>query len=330
MRIRLAQVAFGGTRSLAGDLSQGRRLVVRLQTKQPLKRNHGCCPAVVAEGEFVQIDLQMLRADGPVCASQPGLEVADSPVDPGHDRFRVSLAFGCSLGSGPVVAASFGKPRVTHPAVRVDDGARGDIRHHEGFQGLGRGVVDDLHADPAGSLAPHFNGHCHLHRGGNVASPSPSAGFAAADLALIDLDLTGQQAPFGRDHGPAQLVEHRPRGLIATQTKLALQLERGDPGGCRGHQIRGPKPLQERGMGPVQNGARRQRGLVVAGGAFPGPACCQGPRPGAMTDRADEAIWPTAGEEIVQAGVLTDKARLELQNRSREVRLSHGNRLYLS
>lgn len=49
-----------------------------------------------------------------------------------------------------------------------------------------------------------------------------------------------------------------------------------------------------------------------------------------MTDRTDEAIWPAAGEEVVQAGLLIDKACLELQNRMREVRFSHKNGLYLS
>lgn len=83
-------------------------------------------------------------------------------------------------------------------------------------------------------------------------------------------------------------------------------------------------------MGLEENGARCQRGLVVAGGAFPGPACCHGPIRGSMTDRTGEDIWPSAGKEAVQAGLIIDKACLELQNRMREVRISHGNRLYLS
>lgn len=49
-----------------------------------------------------------------------------------------------------------------------------------------------------------------------------------------------------------------------------------------------------------------------------------------MTPWAVKAIRPTAGEKVVQAGLLIDEARLELQNRMREVRISHGNRLYLS
>lgn len=274
MRIRLAQVALGSTRSLAGDLAQGGWFVMRFQAEQPLKRNHGGRPAVVAEGEFVQIDLQVLGADGSVGASQPGLEVADGPVDPGHDRLRIALALGSSLGPWPVVVAFLGKPCVAHPSIRVDDGARDHIGHHEGLQGFSRGVVDDLHADPPRALAPDFNGHCYLCRGGNVASSALAAGLGTADLAFIDFDFTGQQASLGRDHGPAQFVEHRPRGLISTQAKLSLQLQSGDAGSRRRHQIRGPEPLQERGVGLVQNGARRQRGLMVAGGAFPRSARC--------------------------------------------------------
>ena len=205
--------------------------MVRFHAKQPLKRNHGCRPAVVAEGEFVQIDLQMLGTDGSVGASQSRLEVADRPVDSRHDRLRVPLALGSSLGPWPVVVAPFGKPCVAHPAVRVDDGARGDICHDKGFQGVGRGVVDDLHADPPGFLAPDFNGHWHFCRGRDVASSSLSAGLGTANLALIDFDFPGQQTSLGRDHGPAQFVEHRPRGLVATQAKLALQLQGGDAGG---------------------------------------------------------------------------------------------------
>lgn len=44
-----------------------------------------------------------------------------------------------------------------------------------------------------------------------------------------------------------------------------------------------------------------------------------------MTQGTDEAIWPAAGEEIVQAGLLINKASLELENRMREVQRSHGN-----
>lgn len=80
----------------------------------------------------------------------------------------------------------------------------------------------------------------------------------------------------------------------------------------------------------LQNSPRRQRGLMVADGAFPGPARGQGPSCCATAPGTGEAIWPAAGEEVVQADLLIDKAGLELQNRMREGRLSHGNRLYLS
>lgn len=83
-------------------------------------------------------------------------------------------------------------------------------------------------------------------------------------------------------------------------------------------------------MGLVQNSARRQRGLMVAGGAFPGFARRQGPSCSAMTPGTSEAIWSSTDEEIVQARPQVDKAGLELQNRMRKIRCSHGHRRYLS
>lgn len=64
--------------------------------------------------------------------------------------------------------------------------------------------------------------------------------LGAANLAFVDFDLPGQQTSLARPW-PAIFVQHSPRDLIADVPKLALQLQSGDAGSRRGHQVRGPK-----------------------------------------------------------------------------------------
>ncbi len=77
----------------------------------------------------------------------------------------------------------------------------------------------------AAALAAHLNRHCHK---GFLAASTATAqtGLVPADEALVDFYLLHQVLPFGIDHGPAQLVQHRPGRLVAAQAELALQLHR--------------------------------------------------------------------------------------------------------
>ena len=50
------------------------------------------------------------------------------------------------------------------------------------------------------------------------------AWFLAADVGLVDLHDAGQPVASGPDQHRTQPVQHRPRGLVAAETELALDL----------------------------------------------------------------------------------------------------------
>lgn len=63
---------------------------------------------VVAEHEFIKVDLQVLAADRAMSTSQPGLKIADSTMDARHDQLGITGVLGCSLETGTVVIAGLG------------------------------------------------------------------------------------------------------------------------------------------------------------------------------------------------------------------------------
>jgi hypothetical protein len=54
-----------------------------------------------------------------------------------------------------------------------------------------------------------------------------SAGGAAADEDLIELDVAAELLAVGPDHGPPQLVHPRPGGFVGTKSEDPLQPLRG-------------------------------------------------------------------------------------------------------
>ena len=67
----------------------GGGLLLAPEAEHSLESGHGRASAVEAEGELVEVDLQVLLADAAVGALQPGLEVAYHPMDAGKDLVRV-------------------------------------------------------------------------------------------------------------------------------------------------------------------------------------------------------------------------------------------------
>ena len=57
---------------------------------------------------------------------------------------------------------------------------------------------------------------------------------------------------------PAEFVKHHPRGLVASQGKLALEEERRDPALIGGHQVGSPEPNCQRRFRIMQNRPGRQ------------------------------------------------------------------------
>ena len=76
------------------------------------------------------------------------------------------------------------------------------------------------------------------------AAPPLAARAPAADVRLVDLDLTAERAAVFGQH-LADLAEHPPRRLVG-DAEFALELLRGDAAARRGHEVDRVEPEAER------------------------------------------------------------------------------------
>jgi hypothetical protein len=190
-------------------------------------------------------------------------------------------------------------------------------------QRVGGQVGDDGQAQAPRALAAQLDRRGVDRLAGIGFAPATTAFLDAADGEVVDLDGAGERVAFGRGHRSAQLVQHQPRGLIAPDAQLALQLHGRDPGVMGGHQIGGPEPhLQRRARG-VHHRRRRQRGLVPAGPALPQAPLrlLTGARASAAMTR--EAVRPARRAQVLATRVLVGEAPLELDDAAREVGARH-------
>jgi hypothetical protein len=65
--------------------------------------------------------------------------------------------------------------------------------------------------------------HCHRHESLGFHLPAAAPGMHAADVRFIYLDATSQPIPSGTDHRAPQLVQPRPRRLVAAEPQFPLQ-----------------------------------------------------------------------------------------------------------
>src|SRR5216684_3150 len=95
----------------------------RGEAQQGLERCHRGAPSVEAEGELVQVGLEVIVTDTVVSATKPGLEVAKHPVDV---RQELRRSLGRALCAGAMPVAHVRQRRVGPPAVRQDEGGGRD------------------------------------------------------------------------------------------------------------------------------------------------------------------------------------------------------------
>jgi hypothetical protein len=118
----------------------------RGQPEERLEGGHGRAPSVEAEGEFVQGDLEVGVTNAVAGADQPGLEVAEDPVDA---REELLGAAWIPLGAGPVPVAHRAERGVALPGVGNDARAGRNHGADESGQGPARSIGHDLEPDPA-------------------------------------------------------------------------------------------------------------------------------------------------------------------------------------
>ena len=153
-------------------------------------------------------------------AVHPGLQVADRAM-----RAREQLVTGSDIGlrQPAMVIAVLGERSVGLQPVGVHDRSRlgGGLGERE--QRRPRRVGQDCQAQAPGATAADLDRHA---AEGLLPALAPAFEpfFVAAEEELVDLDLAREQGAFGGDHRGAQLVQHRPRGLVSTDAELALKL----------------------------------------------------------------------------------------------------------
>ena len=156
--------------------------------------------------------------------------------------------------------------------------------------------------------------HCDQDEGRSSAlelSASSQTSLLAANPRVINLYLAVQRLPSRIHHGPAEFVKHHPGSFVTGQTKLTLYQQGGHPAFVGGHQIGGPEPMGQRDLGPVKNRPGGQRDLVPAAGALPPSLVHQFVGSPMSASRADEAIGPATGRQVLLAGLFSGEVGFE-------------------
>ena len=133
---------------------------------------------------------------------------------------------------------------VAAPTVSVDGRSGHGDGPNEGDQAVRRYVGDAVQTDAANATTAFL---CrHDDNGLVLGLTSAPALFRAADVSLVDLDLTGEAIAARADHRPAQFMQPGPGRLVAAQTEHPLEAQRTDAVLLAGDEPHGEKPQPQR------------------------------------------------------------------------------------
>ena len=130
-------------------------MVESSKAKESLEGGHGLSPAVVSEDELVELHLELTAAYAVVGANQPLLQVTDSSVGQGHDRFSILAQLGPDgLNAGDMLKTNLFQAFKALQPIGVNGRSRRHVLHEEAVDGVGGEVGDDPHAEAPRSLSP--------------------------------------------------------------------------------------------------------------------------------------------------------------------------------
>jgi len=313
----------------AADNAAGRRPVCAAKPKQRLKRSHRGLPAVMPERELVQIHLQVVAADPMVRPDEPLLQIPDRPVRQGHDRWGAAP----QGASGRLLAGHMpdvGGLHAVPPFQRVGIDGRpwrdmltAEVQHRS----LGK-VRRYGQAHAARTFRTFLHRHQHDHGFAAFQLPTPPQPLLwAANPGVIDFHIAMQRLATHVDHGATQLMQDYPRCLVAPNAQLSLQQQRRDATLVGRHQVRSPKPRGQWRPGSVKHGARRQRYLVSALGAFAARPFSQRVRARSAAPWTAKALGPPTRLQVRPAGRLLGELPLEFSETGRERWARHSRTL---
>jgi hypothetical protein len=274
----------------------------------------------------------------------PSFQVAENEMDHGQVRFgfvRVAAERQCLM-----VVSHLRKAGVASPAIGAQRGAKRDVFFDKAGKSFSAPVRNDAkpqtsRIDAASALlaviltGPNLDGTDHDRL---VMSAASLSARLTADQAFIDLD--GMQAAnriaLWANHPGAELVEYLKGRLVATESKLPLELDSGLSGDLRGHEVCTPKPHRERRMARLHYGACRKRRIGFA------PTTSQHDRRPRSEPvrfsykpalRTRKSVRPTNGFKVASTSRVIGEHPLKLWKGSREAANVHvgdnGRFLYL-
>jgi len=177
-------------------------------------------PPVEAEGEFVQVIVQVLQAHRSLMrAHQPALEEGNYGVDARH-QFRWSLLLSHQERDLVIEAFAF-QGQVAQPTVGVHDAARLNGVLHKRYQTLRRSVRDSPHPNSTNARSILLSRNHNQCLGFRLASTD--ALLQAAQVRLVHLDSPGQPIPVRAHHCTAQFMQPRPGRFVTLQPQHPLE-----------------------------------------------------------------------------------------------------------
>ena len=159
----------------------------------------------------------MAGQNGPLMGSQhPAFQQGRHSIAPGQQV----VSDNGFLADHAMNIPSLRHRRIGLPTVRQDRAARQYGSFYRVAKRCGRSVCNALQTDPPNPGAQSLcrNDDQRL----TFRSPPPlSAGFSA-NIDLVEFNTSSKTVPPRSDHGPAQLVQPVPSGVIAPKTQLTL------------------------------------------------------------------------------------------------------------
>lgn len=177
-------------------------------------------PAVEPEGELVEVVRQLGLRDGALVGTQqPPLDQGGHTVDARQeDMGRIRRG---GLVDDDVIVSKGRKPTVSAPAIGEEAGAGLHGLPDEGSEGLSADVGNGLHSNAAQALLVD-DLDCDRHDRLLLGGTPPGPFLDASHVGLVDLDDPVQAVPVRPHHRAPELVQPRPRGLVA-EAEISLE-----------------------------------------------------------------------------------------------------------
>lgn len=260
-------------------------------------------PLIESENLLVKVAEQMKRLDAHIGSLEATLE----------KRPKVLYAVGMNLAVNVLLRVVnhlmdvlLMKAAITLPCVREEFRARFDITSHFGVQGQLRSVVDNLRSHLAVALQESHDGNlARAARTRNlsaVLAPVHVAG-EAADVSLIRFDLAAHfLLERTRLHRNADAVNHEPSGLLR-DADSAVDFVRTDAVLAVRHHPNCHEPLVQTEGRVLEDGSDLDAELTARVCALTLPLALirQKGNVRASARRADDAVRPAAGNQVVKA-----------------------------